>query len=75
MTAFPNLTAEQRYNQAIRKVRIAAARELQKFEAGKSNFLPGNTLNREKAAIIAEMARAYDAGYRDGHAKDLEGST
>jgi hypothetical protein len=55
------LTPEMRYRQAIRKARIIAHRELLDFLAGKRDWLECST-DRERAFVIAEIGRAYEAG-------------
>jgi hypothetical protein len=59
------LTPEQRYQQAIRKARIQAARELRDLLAGKISCTTASGQEIERAALIAEIDRAYRAGYAD----------
>jgi hypothetical protein len=57
----PQLTPEMRYRQAIGKARIIAAREMREFMAGNRDWLECST-DRERAFVIAEIGRAYEAG-------------
>jgi hypothetical protein len=53
------LTAEQRYWQAVQKARLIAKFELKQFLEGKIDLLPCSG-DRERAFIIAEIAKAMD---------------
>lgn len=59
------MTPQQRYHQAVRKARILGARSMRKMLAGEAPFAEC-VMDLERAAIIAELGRAYDAGKRDG---------
>lgn len=58
-----NLTAEQRYRQAVRKAHIRGQRNLRLMMEGKADFCP---CSDPRADIIAEIDRAYQAGFADG---------
>lgn len=55
------LTGRQRYWQAIRKARIAAARDWREFDAGRREDHGGATMDRERNALIAEFDRLQRA--------------
>ena len=59
------LTAAQRYNQAMAKVRIKGRRDVRRFMEGLEPICYGWD---ERGAIINELERAYKAGFADGQA-------
>lgn len=63
------LTAEQRYWQARAKQRIAIARQVRDFVAGRLRIVAGFD---DRTIMIDALARAYAAGLRDGRADKTE---
>ncbi len=59
------LTAEQRYNQAIRKARIMTQRAVRKMMAGEADETP-SMMDLERKFLIAEIERAYRIGQAVG---------
>lgn len=56
------LTAEQRYRQAEIKTRMQAMRAYRLWQKGADMDLT----NSERENLIAEIERAYQAGFQDG---------
>lgn len=64
------LTAHQRYRQAVTKARLLDRREMRNFLAGRSEWLE-SSMDRERALLIEEIERAYQAGRRDAAAESF----
>lgn len=62
------LTAEQRYRQAEIKTRMQVARSVRLFLEGRADTV--SVVWRERANLIAEIERAYQAGIEDGRQRD-----
>ena len=58
------LTAEQRYQQALRKARIIFNRNMRAFLAGTRSHSGPPGIDIERDCLIKEIARAFEAGRR-----------